>query len=132
MIWSGDVTMVAIGVIRNSSSLSPNETIDPSASGDLEEREKFAHSVLKRGRLTQHERFIRLNFSKSLTFTTCHGIGINDGPDARCEMDGLSWDDLDPSEQRVMAMLADGVSTELCCPVALMTLRRMELVRIAA
>jgi hypothetical protein len=46
-------------------------------------------------------------------------------------MDGLSWDDLDPSEQRVMAMLADGVSTELCYPVALMTLRRIELVRIA-
>jgi hypothetical protein len=46
-------------------------------------------------------------------------------------MDGLSWDDLDASEQRVMAMLADGVSTELCDLVALMTLRRMELVRIA-
>jgi hypothetical protein len=46
-------------------------------------------------------------------------------------MDGLSWDDLDAGEQRVVAMLADGVSTELCDPVALMTLRRMELVRIA-
>jgi hypothetical protein len=46
-------------------------------------------------------------------------------------MDGLSWDDLNASEQRVMAMLADGVSTELCDPMALMTLRRMELVRVA-
>jgi hypothetical protein len=36
MVRSGDVTMAAIGVIRNSSSLSPNETIDPSASGSLE------------------------------------------------------------------------------------------------
>jgi hypothetical protein len=55
--------------------------------------------------------------------------GIIDWPGF--EMDGLSWDDLNASEQRVMAMLADGVSTELCDPVALMTLRRMELVRIA-
>jgi hypothetical protein len=46
-------------------------------------------------------------------------------------MNGLSWDDLDASEQRVLAMLADGVSTDLCDPIALMTLRRMELVRIA-
>lgn len=46
-------------------------------------------------------------------------------------MEGLSWDDLEASEQRVMAMLADGVSTELCDPVALTTLRRMEFVRIA-
>jgi hypothetical protein len=54
--------------------------------------------------------------------------GVNDGP--RCEMDGLSWDDLDASEQRVMAMLADGVSTELCDPAALMTLRRIRLVSV--
>jgi hypothetical protein len=46
-------------------------------------------------------------------------------------MDGLSWDDLDASEQRVVAMLADGVSTELCDPVALMTLRRIGLVSVA-
>jgi hypothetical protein len=46
-------------------------------------------------------------------------------------MNGLSWDDLNASEQRVLAMLADGVSTDLCDPVALMTLQRMELVRIA-
>jgi hypothetical protein len=40
-------------------------------------------------------------------------------------MDGLSWDDLDASEQRAIAMLADGVSTDLCDPVALLTLRRI-------
>ena len=44
-------------------------------------------------------------------------------------MDGLSWTDLDASEQRAMAMLADGVSSELCDPVALLTLRRIGLVR---
>jgi hypothetical protein len=44
-------------------------------------------------------------------------------------MDGLSWTDLDTGEQRVMAMLADGVSPELCDPVALLTLRRIGLVR---
>jgi hypothetical protein len=44
-------------------------------------------------------------------------------------MDGLSWTDLDAGEQRAMAMLADGVSPELCDPVALLTLRRIGLVR---
>jgi hypothetical protein len=44
-------------------------------------------------------------------------------------MDGLSWTDLDAGEQRVMAMLADGVSPELCDPVALLTLRRIGLIR---
>jgi hypothetical protein len=44
-------------------------------------------------------------------------------------MDGLSWTDLDAGEQRVLAMLADGVSSELCDPVALLTLRRIGLVR---
>jgi len=77
--------------------------------------------------MTQHERFIRLNFSKSLTFTACHGIGVNDGP--RCEMDGLSWDDPDASEQRAIAMLADGVSTDLCDRIALLTLTRIGLIR---
>jgi hypothetical protein len=43
-------------------------------------------------------------------------------------MDGLSWDDLDASEQRAIAMLSDGVSTDLCDPVALLTLRRIGLV----
>jgi hypothetical protein len=44
-------------------------------------------------------------------------------------MDGLSWTDLDAGEQRAMAMLADGVSPELCDPVCLLTLRRIGLVR---
>jgi hypothetical protein len=43
-------------------------------------------------------------------------------------MDGISWVDLDSYEQRVVAMLAEGVSTELCDPVALLTLRRIGLV----
>ena len=43
-------------------------------------------------------------------------------------MDGISWTDLDADEQRVIAMLADGVSTDLCDPVALLTLRRIGLV----
>jgi hypothetical protein len=43
-------------------------------------------------------------------------------------MDGISWTDLDSDEQRTIAMLADGVSTEFCDPVALLTLRRIELV----
>jgi hypothetical protein len=44
-------------------------------------------------------------------------------------MDGISWNDLDSDEQRAIAMLADGVSTEFCDPVALLTLRRIGLVR---
>ncbi len=44
-------------------------------------------------------------------------------------MDGISWDDLDPDEQRVVAMLGDGVSIEFCDPVALLTLKRIGLVR---
>jgi hypothetical protein len=44
-------------------------------------------------------------------------------------MDGLSWDDLDSSEQRAIAMLADGVSTDLCDPIAILTLTRIGLVR---
>jgi hypothetical protein len=43
-------------------------------------------------------------------------------------MDGISWTDLDADEQRAIAMLADGVSTEFCDPVALLTLRRVGLV----
>lgn len=46
-------------------------------------------------------------------------------------MNGLSWDYLDASERRVLGMLADGVSTDLCDPVALMTLRRIGLVSVA-
>jgi hypothetical protein len=47
----------------------------------------------------------------------------------RCTMDGISWTDLDADEQRVTAMLAEGASTDLCDPVALLTLRRIGLVR---
>jgi hypothetical protein len=32
-------------------------------------------------------------------------------------MDGISWTDLDSDEQRAIAMLADGISTELCGPM---------------
>jgi hypothetical protein len=44
-------------------------------------------------------------------------------------MDGISWTDLDADEQRVTAMLAEGASTDLCDPVALLTLQRIGLVR---
>jgi hypothetical protein len=40
-------------------------------------------------------------------------------------MDGISWTDLDLDEQRAIAMLADGVSAELCDPVAVLTLKRI-------
>jgi hypothetical protein len=43
-------------------------------------------------------------------------------------MDGISWTDLDSDEQRTIAMLAEGVSAELCDSVALLTLRRIGLV----
>jgi hypothetical protein len=48
---------------------------------------------------------------------------------SRCDMDGISWDDLDVSEQRAMAMLADGVSTDLSDRIAILTLNRIGLVR---
>jgi hypothetical protein len=44
-------------------------------------------------------------------------------------MDGVSWTDLDPDEQRVIALLGAGVSVELCDRVALLTLARLGLVR---
>jgi hypothetical protein len=43
-------------------------------------------------------------------------------------MDGISWTDLDADERHAIAMLADGVSTDLCDPVAILTLRRIGLV----
>ena len=52
--------------------------------------------------------------------------GIRDGP--RCTMDGISWADLDADEQRTIAMLMDGVSADLCDPVALLTLQRIGLI----
>jgi hypothetical protein len=42
---------------------------------------------------------------------------------------GLAWTDLDVDEQRALAMLKGGVSTELCDPVALLTLTRLGLIR---
>ena len=44
-------------------------------------------------------------------------------------MDGISWVDLDADERRTVTMLAEGASTDLCDPVALLTLRRIGLVR---
>jgi hypothetical protein len=44
-------------------------------------------------------------------------------------MDGISWTDLDADERRAIAMLAEGAATDLCDPVALLTLRRVGLVR---
>jgi hypothetical protein len=44
-------------------------------------------------------------------------------------MNGLSWTDLDADEQRVISMLADGVSTEFCDAVALLTLKRIDLIK---
>ena len=44
-------------------------------------------------------------------------------------MDGISWTDLDADEQHVIVMLVEGASTALCDPVALLTLRRVGLVR---
>ena len=44
-------------------------------------------------------------------------------------MDGVSWTDLDPDEQRALALLGAGVSVELCVRVALLTLARLGLVR---
>ena len=44
-------------------------------------------------------------------------------------MDGISWTDLDNDEQRVIAMLMEGVSADLCEPVVLLTLKRVGLVK---
>ena len=44
-------------------------------------------------------------------------------------MDGISWTDLDSDEQRAIAMLADGISTELCDPIALLTLNRIGFIK---
>jgi hypothetical protein len=44
-------------------------------------------------------------------------------------MDGISWSDLDADEQRVISILAEGAFTDLCDPVALLTLQRIGLVR---
>jgi hypothetical protein len=119
----------SLGVLRTPSAESPRTGFFVSglsrlASGPFDQH----RTSIGRG-ITQHDRFIQWNFSKSLAFAACHGIGATNGP--RCEMNGLSWDHLDASEQRVLGMLADGVSTDLCDPVALMTLRRIGLVSVA-
>ena len=44
-------------------------------------------------------------------------------------MDGISWTDLDADEQRVIAMLRDGVTTESCDPVALLSLKRIGFIK---
>jgi hypothetical protein len=44
-------------------------------------------------------------------------------------MDSISWTDLNPAEQRVIAVLAAGISIELCDTAALITTRRAGLVR---
>ena len=44
-------------------------------------------------------------------------------------MDDISWDDLDPEEQRAIALLGAGFSVELCDRVAVLTLKRVGLVR---
>jgi hypothetical protein len=44
-------------------------------------------------------------------------------------MDDISWTDLDADEQRAIAMLRDGVPATFCDPVALLTLKRIGLVR---
>src|SRR5258708_9104566 len=50
------------------------------------------------------------------------------GSALRCVMDGVSWTDLGPDEQRAIALLGAGVSVELCDRLALLTLARLGLV----
>jgi hypothetical protein len=44
-------------------------------------------------------------------------------------MDDISWADLNPEEQRTIALLGAGFSVELCDHLALLTLKRVGLVR---
>jgi hypothetical protein len=44
-------------------------------------------------------------------------------------MNSISWTDLNPAEQRAIAVLAAGISIELCGTAALITIRRAGLVR---
>jgi hypothetical protein len=44
-------------------------------------------------------------------------------------MKRISWTDLNPAEQRVIAVLAAGISIELCDTAVLVTMRRAGLVR---
>jgi hypothetical protein len=44
-------------------------------------------------------------------------------------MDSISWSDLNPGEQRAIALLGAGMSIDLCDSAALVTIRRAGLVR---
>jgi hypothetical protein len=44
-------------------------------------------------------------------------------------MDAISWTDLDSDEQRAIVILADEVSTELCDPIARLTLKRIGFIK---
>jgi hypothetical protein len=44
-------------------------------------------------------------------------------------MDDISWNDLDSDEQHAIAVLAEGVSTDFCDPIALLTLKRIGFIR---
>jgi hypothetical protein len=68
------------------------------------------------------------NFNKTLT-SLVRSFGLAFRDEQGCAMDGISWTDLDSDEQRAVAILAEGASTDLCDPVALLTLRRVGLVR---
>jgi hypothetical protein len=45
-------------------------------------------------------------------------------------MDGISWTDLDPEELDALANLRDGFPTTSCDPIAVLTLRRIGLVKV--
>jgi len=66
------------------------------------------------------------DFNQSLTFERCHALGS--GNSRGTLWTEFPWTDLDADEQRAISMLADGVSTDLCDPIALLTLRRIGLV----
>jgi hypothetical protein len=44
-------------------------------------------------------------------------------------MDDISWNDLSPAEQHAIAVLAVGISMEVCDPIALLMLERARLIR---
>jgi hypothetical protein len=68
------------------------------------------------------------NFNKSLTFRARSCIGKLVARRG-VGMDGIAWTDFDVDEQRTLAMLKGGISTEFCDPVALLTLTRLGLIR---
>jgi hypothetical protein len=44
-------------------------------------------------------------------------------------MDSISWGDLSPAEQHAIAVLAAGISADLCDPLALLMLERARLIK---